>query len=100
MGQCSDHAIAMRLSAEASSSSRPQAWLCRIKRKRSGRAAAGSFRLASTLKGGLDALELVVTDRLAAKEKRELTSDLRHLPEDCEQLVEAAARLASECRSG
>ena len=45
----------------------------------------------STLKDGLDALELVVTDLLAAKEKRELTSDLRHLPEDCEQLVEAAA---------
>ena len=52
--------------------------------------------LASTLKDGLDALELVVTDLLAAKEMRELTSDLRHLPEECEQLVEAAARLASE----
>ena len=37
-------------------------------------------------------------DLLAAKEKRELTSDLRHLPEDCEQLVEAAERLASKSR--
>ena len=73
-----------------------KAWLCRIKRKRSAR--AGSSRFASTLKDGLDALELGICDLLAAKEKRQLTSDLRHLPEDCEQLVEAAARLASESR--
>ena len=57
---------------------------------------AQDLRARSTLIDGLDALVLVVVDVLAAKETRKLTSDLLHFPEDCEQLVEPAERLACE----